>query len=104
GYTTEDHVDVIGTYLDMDTIDTILVNSEPIPEELLASYREEGAEPVLDDMGSCDRGLHVIRAPVFDVAEIQGKETIKHDPDQLAQAVLGAATAEKGLAGRRRSP
>ncbi|MFB6274075.1 MAG: hypothetical protein ABEL51_14390, partial [Salinibacter sp.] len=54
----------------------------------IRAYREEGAEPVVDDLGDRAGGTRVVRAPVIDVAEIQGKATIKHAPVKTAQAAL----------------
>jgi len=86
GYTAYAHLRVLAQYLDLRGFTGVIVNSEPPPPEILASYRAEGSEPVRDDLrGAKTFGLRVIRAPLLSVVEMEGKPTLKHDPLKLAK-------------------
>lgn len=86
GYTASDHLRVLAQYLDLRRFTAVVVNSEPPPPEIRVRYQEEGSEPVEDDLrGARTWGLRVIRAPLLGVVEAEGKPTIKHDPEKLAQ-------------------
>lgn len=86
GYTAYDHLKVLAQFLDLRRFTGVIVNTEPPPPEILARYRQEGSEPVKDDLrGAKTFGLRVIRAPLLTVVEMEGKPTVKHDPLKLAK-------------------
>lgn len=86
GYTAYDHLKVLAQFLDLRKFTGVIVNTEPPPPEILARYRQEGSEPVKDDLrGAKTFGLRVIRAPLLAVVEMEGKPTVKHDPMKLAK-------------------
>ncbi len=89
GFSASDHLRVLAEYVDLGRFHAVVVNTEPPPPEVLARYREEGSEPVRDDLrGSKAMGLRVIRAPLLSVVEIGGKPTVKHDPVRLARVLV----------------
>jgi len=64
-------------------IDTVLVNSKPLPDDLLAYYSDAGSEPVrwtTEELES--RGLEVVEADLLAEGDL-----IRHDPDKLSRAV-----------------
>jgi uncharacterized cofD-like protein len=73
--------------------DYVLVNDEA-PSKLLGAYAEEGQVPVVPDVGAIEAlGLTVIRAQV-----ISETETVRHDPEKLADVVC--ATIDQAVADR----
>ena len=70
--------------------DCIVVNSEPIPDEIIASYREQGASPLYLDYHQREeiktRGCLCIEAPIALVFPEQ--KTVKHDPAKLAAVIF----------------
>ncbi len=93
-FTLCDHLRVLNQYIQVHTFDSILVNSALPPQEILAGYREEQADPVEDDLRDDNKyGLNVIRADLLGIVELEGKPTVKHDPRKLAKAIAGNTRA-----------
>jgi uncharacterized cofD-like protein len=72
------------------SIDYVLVNSAPFPDELLSRYAAEGEYPVRDD-GSrvTDRSDIVSHVQIQQSASDTLKRSlVRHDPAKLAQAIL----------------
>jgi len=68
-------------------VDAVLVNSTPIPEDLLTHYAETGAQPVAVDREALERmGVAVHAADLLAPGEL-----IRHDSAKLARAVLDLA-------------
>ncbi|MFQ5794714.1 MAG: uridine diphosphate-N-acetylglucosamine-binding protein YvcK [Candidatus Bipolaricaulia bacterium] len=98
GFTARDHLRTLNDYITMSTFDVVIVNTDPIPAELLEHYRAENAIPVYDDLDGNELGLEVIRAGLLDVVELEGKPTVKHKPEVLAQAIRTAwSSRSKGM-------
>jgi uncharacterized cofD-like protein len=84
GYTAADHLDALQRHGLSGVIDVVLVNDEPVSEDLLDSYAREGARPVVVDAGRMrDMGVRVAHAPV-----IAQSQVVRHDPERLAHALL----------------
>lgn len=70
--------------------DCIVVNSEPIPDDIIASYKEQGASPLYLDYHQREeinrRGCLCIEAPIALVFAEQ--HTVKHDPQKLADVIF----------------
>lgn len=65
-------------------VDAILINSDPIPENLLSIYAAAGSYPVRVEAQVCqDLGVEVITAPMLAEGEL-----IRHDPKKLAEALI----------------
>ena len=85
GYTAADHIQAIFKHSREGLFDLCLVNSEPVPEELLCRYAAEGAEPLRAEEDACARlGVELVRRPMV---KTEG-EYVRHDPDRLARALL----------------
>ena len=84
GYTASDHVKAILHHAGPNVVDVCVANSRPVPEESLAPYLAEGAEPLrLDREEIMALGVAVREFPLCSSGRY-----IRHNPDELAKAVL----------------
>jgi len=82
------HLRILNEYIRLSRFDHLLVNSEIASSDFLAKYRNEEAEPVIDDLADPNAfGLTAIREGLLGTARWAGKETVKHDPEKLARAI-----------------
>jgi uncharacterized cofD-like protein len=89
GFSLGDHLRALDHYVSVRTFDLLLVNSARPSEPLLAGYRDEAAEPVLDDLVQENAyGLRLVREDLIGVADWSGKTTVKHDPEKLTRAIV----------------
>jgi uncharacterized cofD-like protein len=89
GFSLSDHLRALDGYIPLRSFDLLIVNSARPTEPLLAGYRSEAAEPVVDDLPTPNSyGLTVVRQDLIGVADLAGKTTVKHDPDKLARALV----------------
>ncbi|MDR2178833.1 MAG: uridine diphosphate-N-acetylglucosamine-binding protein YvcK [Synergistaceae bacterium] len=69
--------------------DYIVVNSEPIPEELVTIYREQGAQPLYLDRHQRKRikdlGCTILELPMLHVADTN---LLRHNPFKLAEMLF----------------
>lgn len=80
-YTASDHVKAIYDHMKTPFINTILVNSEQIPEEVLERYSEELAKPVNFDLNQLyELGLDVVEGEIMSLENGQ----IRHDTKEVA--------------------
>jgi uncharacterized cofD-like protein len=94
GFTLRDHLRVLSTYIDLHRFDGLIANTVPPDVDLLSRYRQESAEPVADDLESNNEyGLQVIRGDLLGTTELEGKQTVKHDPRKLAHIITHHARA-----------
>lgn len=97
-YSASDHVRSIYEHAGTQVLDSALVNTGRIGVELLRSYMEKEAEPVLQDVEALkEMGLRVVEADL-----LGGNEKIRHEPDLLASVLVGLA--KQGAASRPPSP
>jgi len=103
GFTAKDHVEELATYLGRQP-DTVIVNSEPLPDEILLKYEEEQDFPVEDDLED-GNGYKVVRAKILAPEEIEKpsgdivrRSLVRHDSDKLAWEIV-KITKETELAG-----
>lgn len=90
-FTASDHVKAIYDHMACAFIDTILVNNEPIPEQIQEKYKEELAKPVVYDIDLLKSlGLNVI----FDDIVTREKGMIRHDTNKVAD-ILSNLIKEK---------
>ena len=86
GYTAADHLRAILTHSGHKLVDFCLVNSEPMPEELLPLYAKENAVPITVDPSEIEAmGVALEERPL---ADIRQRRLARHDPDLLAQAAM----------------
>lgn len=94
GLTASAHLDALAEHVNLRRFQAVVVNSELPPPGILARYKDEGSEPVEDDLrGAKTMGLRVIRAPLLQLVEMEGRATVKHDPHMLARIVAREARA-----------
>lgn len=92
GFTASDHLKALSEHVNLRRFHTVVVNTELPPAEILARYRDEGSAPVVDDLrGVKAFGMRVVRAPLLEIVEIEGKRTVKHDPQKLARVLAREA-------------
>jgi uncharacterized cofD-like protein len=82
--TAADHVEALLENAGARVCDHVIVNDEP-PSKLLEAYAVEGQIPVKPDVDRIrNMGLTPVRAQV-----ISETATVRHDPEKLAQVVIG---------------
>lgn len=82
GYSAYDHFKALEDHVGPGIIDAVLINDEPVPEEVLDRYRASGAEPVGRGAGF-PRRVVVVHAPLLEVAGV-----VRHNSDRVARATL----------------
>jgi uncharacterized cofD-like protein len=99
-FTAADHLRALERHLGSVLVDAILVNDH-LPTRLLAQYEAAGSVPVTVDRDVlADLGVSVVAGDLL----LEG-ERVRHDPDKLAQTVLGWLESRLGqrLLPRRRN-
>src|SRR5262245_53261525 len=87
GYTLLDFVAAMQRHAPEVSLDDVLVNTAPIPGELVDRYAAQGARPVVLDEESFERlGCRVIGRDLLGLGP-----QVRHDPDKLARAILDLA-------------
>ena len=100
GFTVSDHLRAITEHVGA-VVSDVLVASEELPESRLSRYRADGAAPVPVDRREIERlGVRLWEARLLSDAGFE----VRHDPDQLARAVLELATSRGGPTVRRSPP
>lgn len=85
GYDAMRHLRAIETYLGKGSIDTIIVNNEPIEESYLHRYLADGAEEVRFDRKKMRQyGINVLAGDIVDY----NRDYIRHDSDAIAGLVM----------------
>ena len=84
-YTAADHVRALQDHGGKDLFQYVLVNNQPIPEDLLEAYRRENAAPVPIDTDAL-RALGT--EPVFAPVARWRNGLIRHDPAALADSLM----------------
>ncbi|MGC9529130.1 MAG: gluconeogenesis factor YvcK family protein [Candidatus Bipolaricaulaceae bacterium] len=94
GYTAAAHLRALAEYVQLSKFHAVVVNTLAPPADVLARYRSEGSEPVVDDfVAKNTMGLRIIRAPLLHVVELEGKPTVKHNPHALARLLAHETAA-----------
>lgn len=84
GMTASDHVEALVENAGARVCDYVIVNDEP-PSKLLGMYAEEGQVPVVPDVDRIrEHGMTAVRSQM-----ISETAKVRHDPEVLAQEVLG---------------
>ncbi len=84
GYTVSDHLKALAAHLGKGVVDYVVANEAVYPEDVLAKYREQGAEPVLLDQEAVEAlGVEAITGNFLVV-----NEHVRHLPEALAQFLL----------------
>jgi len=89
GFTLGDHLRVLNEYVDVSRFDLLVANAARPSDGMLLRYRDQAAEPVLDDVGNgSEYGLVVVRADLLGTVEWGGKQTLKHSPADLVRTIV----------------
>jgi len=89
GFTLSDHLRVLAEYVDLSRFDLLIANAARPSDAMLAKYRDEASEPIVDDVGDGSGfGLAVIREGLLGLAKWGGKQTVKHSPMSLARTIV----------------
>lgn len=84
-YTASDHVRALFSHSGGKLFDYCIINSEPIPEEILIRYRIEGAEQtVYDEKELYKLGVCPVLRPILDCS----RGYARHDPKLLASEIM----------------
>lgn len=84
GFSAWDHLRVLLEHTDPRIVDACFVNTQQVPKELIAKYKEKGSEPVRMD-------LDVIRQKGYEIIEgdiLNTEGQVRHNPDRLARLVF----------------
>jgi len=85
GYTASDHIAALFKHSVNGLFHLCLVNSSPIPADVVARYAEEGAEMLRYDMDRCAAlGVELVGRPIAMVQD----GYVRHHPDKLAQELV----------------
>ena len=84
-YSVAEHINELLNHAEGELFDYCLVNSKPIPPDILKRYVDDGAEPVWGDkeIGQIP-GIEIIYSPIIEFRE----NLIRHDSDKLAKELL----------------
>ncbi len=79
------HLNVLIRHSHPKLIDYCVLNSAPIPEEMLGRYRQENSFPVIADVSK----IKILGYRAIEDDIITMKEFVRHDPGKLAKIILG---------------
>ncbi len=96
GFTLSDYVREYEKYIGR-PLDHVLVNTTPLPEDVLARYEKENDFPVVDDLPQDDSKVTRCDLLAEEEVEAQAGDTLKrslirHDPDKIADALAAYVT------------
>jgi len=89
-FSAADHVQAIYEHIDPGMFDYVVVNNQPVPEDILKRYAAEGAESVVVDW----ERLRKMRVKVLASNLLQTGLVARHNPDTLARTLLTRIAAE----------
>ena len=95
GFSASDHVRAILAHGGEGLIDLVLVNTDPIPPDLIESYAREGAAPVPADLANISAlGMTPLGKPV-----IAKHGVVRHDAEKLSRIISGLMRIKRLSAG-----
>ena len=92
GYKASDHLQALLAHGGPGLVDVMLVNSEPVPEDLIAVYAEAGSTPVVADM----EAIEALGVTPLGEALITKTGLVRHDAEKFNKVLLSLLRA-KGL-------
>ncbi len=93
GFKASDHVRALIAHTNPGAMQVVIVNTKPVPPDLLEKYRKEHAFPVEPD-------IEVIRQLGYQVVAdevISTQDYVRHDPDKLARLIVQLALGTRRL-------
>ena len=85
-FAVSDFASEVVRYLNGLKLDSVLVNSRPVPRNVRTRYASEGAVPVVHDENKLSQHTRTVLAAPFSI----NHPKVRHDPERLAEAVLSA--------------
>ena len=115
GYTARQHLETLQPYLGR-PVDAVLVNSAPLPADLLRLYEPQGGQPVVNNLSEGDACLvaaDLVEHPDPETLRAYsrpqgagmrvGMHLIRHDADKLAGRIMALAGPHSRLTASRRA-
>lgn len=93
GYSVEEHLTTVTAHVGVPFVDTMLVNTHPIPRSVCERYAKQGSSPVVYHRHKAVGGVTQICGDFFGEAISRDAKYARHDPDKLAQAILKSSCA-----------
>jgi uncharacterized cofD-like protein len=95
GFTAADHVEAVLRHArGRRVIDYVILNTKPVPPDLLRKYAKQRSRPVISDTGRLQGlGLKIVGAPLALETDV-----VRHDPDAAAAIALELAFETRGSA------
>ncbi|MFP4136391.1 MAG: uridine diphosphate-N-acetylglucosamine-binding protein YvcK [Candidatus Acetothermia bacterium] len=91
GMSARDHLEVLSDYINVAYLDNAVVNVGTAEDSILERYTGEGAELVEPDLvDDNEYGIEPLLDDLVSKVELEGKKTIKHDHERLAELILGS--------------
>jgi len=84
GFSLGDHVRAIERHAGHNLLDSVVINSRAVPEDVARRYRTSGSEPVQPDREEMER--IGVRCILGDLLEVHG--VVRHSPAKLARLLL----------------
>jgi len=85
GYPVSEHIRELFNHSGGKLFDYSLVNSKPVPKDVLKRYIEDSAEPVaVDDDRVHELGVELVRTPIIEISN----NYVRHEPNKLAREIL----------------
>lgn len=92
GFSALDHVREVLRYLECSRLDAVIMNTTPLPQEILSRYKEENDFPVVDDLPASRwvvRGDFLARKRTRrQKGDTLKRSLIRHDSEKLARAII----------------
>jgi len=87
GFSAADHVRALIRHIGTGVVTHVLLNSAPVPPDVLARYKAIGAEYIAPEETEIEMmGVRAIHGPFIDVSNV-----VRHHPGKLAAAILRIA-------------
>jgi len=100
GYRASDHLKALVSHTHPGIVQVVIVNTEPVPQDLLERYRQEGAFPVEADQESLrEMGYQVVAENA-----ISTENYVRHDSEKLAKIVIQLIVGARGRHGMITAP
>lgn len=115
GFTARQHLTTLQPYLGR-PVDAVLVNSAPLPPDVLRLYEPQGARPVVNDLTPAD--VRLISADLVERPDPEtlraytrpqaagmhvGMHLIRHDASKLAARIMALTGPDSSLTAQRRA-
>jgi len=100
GYRASDHVQALTTHTHSGIVQVVVVNTEPVPADLLERYRQEDAFPVEPDQDRLrEMGYQVVAENV-----ISTQNYVRHDSEKIAKLIIQFIVGARGRHGMVSAP